>query len=132
MASPSATWRVYLREWLIVYTSDAAGPEGVDECWDHFAGKYKGRVRDQDRQVAATSSDRPGAYPYRLELRLPNLKGEYKDEADAVLLSAEHAGIEEQPRVVRRGSPEEQELLGYGRKMLPAAGTDVSTGKEGS
>lgn len=117
-----APWRVYLAEWVAVYTSDSSGPEGADECWDHFERNYKGRVREEHRQVVATSPVKPGAYPYSLELRLPNLKGEFKDEAAAWMLSGELMTLDASPKphVVRRGSPAEQALLDYGKKMLPA------------
>ena len=53
MSTPDAPWRVYLAEWVTVWTSDAAGPEGQAEALQHFRGKYRGRVRDEDWRVAA-------------------------------------------------------------------------------
>ena len=107
MSSPDATWRVYLAEWLIVWTSDADGPEGVDECWDYFERKYKGRVREEDRRVVPAIIGRGGGAtgPYCVQLRLPNLQGEYKDEADARELSVERVLMAgEAVSAVQRGS----------------------------
>jgi hypothetical protein len=119
--STEPTWRAYLAEWLTVYTSDGLGADGLRECKEHFDRKYAGRVAEIGRIVD------PG--PARLEpqrkclqTRLWNLKGEFKDEADAVLMLGQHAGLEESPRVVQRGSAEEKSLLEYGKKMLPGAG----------
>lgn len=124
------TWRVYLSEWLTVYISDADGPEGVDECWDYFASRYRGRVAVEDLRVMATSPDRPGsgAYPYCLQLWLPNLKGEFKDRdladklADEIAEVPPYGGAGLMLAVVQRGSDEEKALLEYGKKMLPDAG----------
>lgn len=120
MPAPDATWRVYLREWLTVYTSDQLEVPGMAECKAHFAEKYEGRVRPDDMRWRGASGFRPQRYC--LQLNLWNLKGEFKDEADAVLRLAEHAGLEEKPRVVPRGSAEEQALLEYGKRKLPDAG----------
>lgn len=129
MGSTEPTWRVYLREWLIVWTSDADGPEGVDECWDYFARKYKGRVREEDRRVVDAITGRQGsAGPQCLQLWLPNLKGEFKDRtdadklADALAADPPYEGAGLFVGVIQRGSAEERELLEYGRKMLPDAG----------
>lgn len=109
MPPAEPTWRVYLAEWLIVYTSDSSGPEGVDECWDHFAGKYKGRVREDHRRVVPAITGRLGAEgPYCLQLHLPNLQSESRDRIDGCVIGVQ----------VQRGSPAEQELLDYGKKML--------------
>lgn len=108
------TWRVYLAEWLVVHSCEGDSPE----CWDHFAEKYAGRVRDEDRRVRVTDTGQ------RLELRLPNLKGEFKDKAEADRLATElfesPSGCV--PEVVPRGSEQEKALLDYGKKMLPDAG----------
>jgi hypothetical protein len=124
--STEPTWKVYLPEWLIVYTSDAAGGlEGGAECRQHFHGKHRGRVRGEDWRVvpAIAGAERERHRPYCLQLRLPNLHGEFKDYSDAVQLASElvddRGGV---AHVVQRGSPEERELLDYGRKMLPGAG----------
>lgn len=123
MSTPDAPWRVYLAEWVTVWTSDADGPEGKAEALQHFREKYRGRVRDEDWGVVpAFAGGELECPPYCVRLRLPNLQGEYKDEADARWSFTVHAGQEESPRIVRRGSEQEQVLLDYGRKMLPATG----------
>lgn len=109
------TWRVYLREWLTVYTAGYMGDVGEQECLEHFAAKYAGRVRDEDRKVVSAA---PDWWPV-LKLNLWNLKGEYRDRNPAAdLLQA----MGSNGHLVRRGSDEEKELLAYGKKMLPDAG----------
>jgi len=121
MTSPDATWRVYLAEWLIVYTSDELEVIGQRECEAVFARKYQGRLRDGDWRIRNPGAFRPGRRV--LQLRLPNLKGEYKDNADAVALASElmDAHPDGPCDVVHRGSAGEQALLDYSRKMLPDA-----------
>ena len=124
MSTPDAPWRVYLAAWVTVWTSDAVGPGGQAEALQHFGEKYRGRVRDEDWRVTCSVTSTMGGWPYLLELFVPNLQAEFKDPLDALGL----AGVlrvdsgEEIPQVVQRGSPEEQELLDYSRKMLPATG----------
>jgi hypothetical protein len=110
--SENATWRVYLPEWLIVYSSNAFTEQGKAECLQHFADRYAGRVREEDWRVVCSVTSKPGGWPYLLELRLPNLRGEFKDRQDVPVYDAEDAYL------VRRGSAEEQALLEYGKKML--------------
>jgi hypothetical protein len=118
--STEPTWRVYLTEWLTVYTAGYMGDAGEQDCLAHFARKYAGRVRDEDRRVTRTG---PAFWP-ALQLRLPNRRGEFKDYSDAL----EHASslmdvFKDGPcDVVQRGSAEERELLEYGKKKLPDAG----------
>jgi hypothetical protein len=114
--STEPTWKVYLPEWLIVYTAGVSGTEGRDECRRHFDGRYQGRMRSEDWRLVNTQ------YP-QLQVRLPNLHGEFKDYSDAVALASElvddRGGT---AHVVQRGSAEEKALLDYSRKMLPDAG----------
>ncbi len=126
MSQSDATWRVYLNEWVTFYSSDAFGPDGQAECLQYFRRKYRGRVRDEDwRVVPGAGVERAARFPYCVQLYLPNLRGEFKDEADARMLRLEHIG--EAVSVVQRGSPQEQDLLAYGTKMLPAS--EVNGGK---
>lgn len=114
--STEPTWRVYLSEWLTVYTSDQLEVPGQEECKAAYARKYGGRVRQEDVRIKPAGRLRPSHQA--LQLRLPNLKGEFKDRTEAAdLLQAMGSG----GWLVRRGSPEEQELLDYGKKMLPDA-----------
>lgn len=118
--STEPTWRVYLTEWLTVFTAGYMGLSGEQECRDHFDGKYAGRVRDADWRVSRSG---PAFWPV-LQLRLPNRRGEFKDHNDALkLASSLMDGYQDGPcDIARRGSPEEQELLDYGKKKLPDAG----------
>lgn len=116
--SAEPTWRVYLREWLTVYTSDYNGERGMAECLQHLTQKYAGRVRVEDWQTVVADPMRPDGSARWLKLRLPNLRGEFKDRAEAMdwCIQLPHA------QLVQRGSDEEKELLAYGKKMLPDAG----------
>lgn len=123
MSDPDAPWRVYLPEWLTVYTSDQMGEAGIAECQSHFAVKYEGRVHREDVVVTLARAGRPS--PACLKLRLPNLKAEHKDHDLAqVWLQGMVSDMPEDTRggwigLVQRGSDEEKELLAYGVKMLP-------------
>jgi hypothetical protein len=123
--STDPTWRVYLAEWVTVYTSDMFVRFGDDECEAVFGQRYKGRVRDGDWRVIPVTAGHPEAVvPRVLQLRLPNLRGEFKSEADAWWLAGELLDATGQsPHVVQRGSAEERALLEYGKKMLPGGGT---------
>ena len=58
-----------------------------------------------------------------MQLRLPNLQAEFKEEATANLLARKvRDDLELSPQVVQRGSEQEQALLDYGKKMLPVTG----------
>jgi hypothetical protein len=114
--STEPTWKVYLPEWLAVYTAGAFGISGEAECKYVFDRRFAGRVREEDWRLEA------GSVTSRLELRLPNLHGEFKHYSDAVGLASElvddRGGV---AHVVQRGSPEEKALLEYGKKKLPDA-----------
>src|SRR6185437_6577525 len=69
--SAEPAWRVYLPEWLAVYTAGYMGDPGEQECRKYFARKYGGRVRDEDWRVRPGG---PDGWPV-LEVRLPNLRG---------------------------------------------------------
>lgn len=117
MSTPDAPWRVYLRDWVVVYTSDELEVPGRRECEAVYAEKYAGRVQTEDWRIRPAGQMRPSHQC--LQLFLPNLKGEYGDRNPAAdLLQAMGSG----GWLVRRGSAEEQELLDYGKKMLPVTG----------
>lgn len=121
-----ATWRLYVREWVCVYTSTASGTEGQDECRELFEKTYRGRVLDSEWRVVQGSH----ALFAWLELFLPNLAGEFRDWAAADELSDELAEVNSPAAlsvfIVQRGTREERELLDYGRRRLPAG---ANTGK---
>jgi hypothetical protein len=108
-------WRVYQREWVAVYTSDATGYEGSVEAQDFVRRTYEGCIRDGEARIS-----RPGIAEEECitaEVFLPNLHGEWRDRDDADR-DASLAGPE--AVVVAAGSPEERELLDYGKRKLPA------------
>ena len=139
MTEPAAThdlWRVYRREWVIVYSLNAvlnrADPladhlpvilsDGVSE---YFEAHYAGRVADDDVRFG---SEILGLTAHaQLELFLPNLKAEFKHRADAetYLQRRLEVDVDAVPlggrvyHVVQRNSTQEQELLSYGVKKLP-------------
>lgn len=99
-------WKVYQPDWLIVCatTSDLL-------CRDYFDRFYAGRVRDEDvRYNSAVGGT------FVLELRLPNLKGEfkYKHLAEAWVELHPAKGTE----IVARSSRAEMKLLEYGKRKL--------------
>jgi hypothetical protein len=111
----SALWKVYLPEWVAAYTSVQLEVDGQRECEHVYEQIYAGRVRDEDRRIRNPGQLRPGRRV--LELRLPNLQGEFKDRDEADELRGERG---DEAVVVLAGSPEERELSDYGRRMLPA------------
>jgi hypothetical protein len=117
-----ATWRLYVPEFTEVYTSDSAGVLGHEECRSVFADRYRGRVPLTDCRIVPMRSAQPSRY--RLELLLPNLRGEWKDEDDAKQayavadLARDDKPDEQRPVLVRHGSKEEQELLATLRRRL--------------
>jgi hypothetical protein len=109
-----STYMVYLPEWQVVFTSDELEVMGQRECGGHFEQKYAGRVREEDWRICGKGNMRPQRQV--LQLRLPNLKGEFTDQPEAESL---RAGLGELAVLVPRGGVEERELLSYGRRRLP-------------
>jgi hypothetical protein len=123
MSTPDAPWRVYLPEWLVVWISDALGPEGRSECLQHFQDKYQGRVREQGwRVIPAVLGMEPSRSPSCVQLYVPNLQGEYKDQDYALAQVISLACLDRDAEMVQRGSDREQALLSYSKKMLRDAG----------
>ncbi len=116
-------YRIYRPEWVIVFVaaadrigSDADGHELVAATAEFFASRYSGRVRDEDVRHTAV-----GAGPtarVQLQLRLPNLKGEFKTEPLARAFAAEQGW--DDATVVARNGKADHELRAYGVKKLPA------------
>lgn len=106
-------WRVWVPEWLIVFTSTKPGDAGEVEAKEFFLAKYHERVRDEDVRYTPISQKR--AYGTRLELRLPNIKAEFKHKADAEAYAAsQFPGA----TIVARNSRDEYALREYGNKKL--------------
>jgi hypothetical protein len=112
-----AVKRVYFKEYVTVYTSGSPGSQGLAECRAWFAEHYGGKIHDYDWTVLGTSIANPGKWQARLQLRLWNRRGEFVSAPDAEALAAEigHGAV-----IVDRWSPEEDELLSYGKKKLSA------------
>jgi hypothetical protein len=108
-----ALYRVYMREWTIVYSGQSTGSNGQEECERVFADKYEGRVRRDDMRVRKSASGH-----WVLELHRPNLQGEFTDEQAAEELRSARGDY---ALIVPAGSAGELDQLEYGRKMLPAA-----------
>ena len=105
-------WRVYRSEWVVEYVSDADGEEGTRECMRKFLDGYRCRVQDGDWRIVAWSETDPGGWPCMLEVHLPVMKGEYRNQKDADVHVRKTGGT-----VVREGSPEETGLLHRGAEM---------------
>lgn len=118
MSEDSALLRVYWPEWVIIYVSDQAGEHGRAECQERFASHYEGRIRPADHRVAGPQHQQmPDVPRYHLELRLPNLQGEFTHREDAQLVLSQLPGSV----LVTRGSAQERALLDYGVRKLAAS-----------
>lgn len=114
-------YKVYHREWLVVASSDLSGEEGRLEAEAYFQERYADRVYPEHVRVVAVSQTSPGEWPYRLELCLPNQRGEFKHRELAEVYVRE-MGWQGDPdtRIVPRNSREEHQILDYSRKKLRA------------
>lgn len=108
-------WKLYTDEWIVVYTSSAEGALGELECRTVFDKKYEGRVRKADVKFEPASAKTPTEYPFRLLLRLPNIKGEFK----TLELAEAHAESNfETWKIVTRNSREDYAIRDYSVKKL--------------
>jgi hypothetical protein len=117
MTTPAqpAVWRVYLPEWVAVYTSHATGEEGRIECESHYREHYHGKVRDSDWRTVSASPDSPDGWQYLLQVRLPNRKGEWSDPRDA---ERQADGLGPLAQVAARFSDKERQITSYGTRRL--------------
>jgi hypothetical protein len=118
MSEPGGTFKVYEKQWIIVFASDPrhSGYSGQLQCSDTLTTSYAGKVIPDDAKVEPAVSERDGdRLPWYLKLRLWALVAEYREEPGQWKLSGP-ADVQ----VVRAGSPEERKLLDYGRKKLAA------------
>jgi hypothetical protein len=108
-------WRVYRPEWLIVYvTEDDA--DGQTRMSDHFQNNFAGRVKEHDAR-RVVDGEPPNAV-LQLQIRKPNMRGEFKHHSDAEAFVAEQGWTD--ATIVTRNSREDHELRAYGTKRLPA------------
>lgn len=111
------TYRVWERQWVAVYTSDADGAAGKTECEVHFEDIFEGNVREKEWRVI----DQSDFWPATLELYLPVVIGEETDirEAEA-LQNVSVVAHDADSWIAELGSALDKELESYGRKKLPA------------
>lgn len=109
------TWCVYLSEYVTVYSSEARGVDGREECVAEFDRRYREKVPDEGWRLK-NAGVRP--YRYQLQVQLPTLKGEYKDEGEA---RDRASRLGRGAVAVLWGSAEEQQLLDYGDRLLSTA-----------
>lgn len=112
------SWRVWEQHWLIVYTSEAEGDDGIQECQHYFQDKYEGNVRDSEWRVVPAD-----AYcDATLQLKLPTVVGEYRDREQAEELRDELADADPDNKyplwVTELGSPADKDLETYGQRKL--------------
>jgi|HubBroStandDraft_2_1064218.scaffolds.fasta_scaffold611649_1 hypothetical protein len=124
VASPP-TWRVYVTEWVTVYTSDGTDEAGAAETRAWLEATYAGRVQIEDLGLVllTTKQDDDLSSPVQVsgQVRKPNLRGEWKYREDADDHAARIRAAEDvTPAVAGAGTQEEQALLDYGKRMLPA------------
>lgn len=109
-------FKVYTPEWVVQYVSFLPGSEGRKEVEKFFADKYEGRVYDHDVRYVPNVEADPENWPWRLELRLPNIKGEHNSQEGA----QEHADtFGAEAKVVARNSRDDYALRAYGTNKLP-------------
>jgi hypothetical protein len=100
MDAEGEVWRVYLPEWLIMYTSDAEGNDGYQECWNLIKNRYERSLpkpaENYFRIVQADSHHKRRAHTtpdykghYCVQLLLPNLRAEARDRTGADLIATE-------------------------------------------
>lgn len=105
-------FRLYRPEWITVFTTH----EGADRAITYFETTYRGRVYDTDMKIIDSSAGSAVAR-VQLQLRLPNLKGEFK-HAYLAQRHAETQGWDEWT-IVARNSKADHDLRGYSVKKLP-------------
>ncbi len=119
MDTEPVSWRIYRDEWITMYVAfEHADQTPIERATAHFDQYYQGRVlaRDVEYEIDNTTYGQPAAI---LRLRLPNLRGEWKPRELAQEFADRSFAGEENVMVVATDSREEQDLKGYGVKMLP-------------
>lgn len=107
-------WRVYRPLWQDVYASALPGEAGQRDCVADFGRRWARAVEDGDWQVLVPEDP---AGLVRLQLRLAAWTGEFGTEADAWQCAGDFPG---EALVLPAGSPEERDLLDYGRRQIRA------------
>ncbi len=115
-------YRLYRTEWVIAHTVSGQGDMSlhvpaepfVMKARDWAASTFGGRVPDADIRLQA-NTDGVDAFWVHVQVRKPNLKGEFKHPH----LAANHAEKQAwaQYEVVSRNSKRDHELRNYGVKL---------------
>lgn len=113
------TWKVYVKDWLIVYTSDSDSELGMAECSVEFDEKYEGRVSEGDTRT--TPMFDTGITKYYLELCLWNPLGEFKTEELAKDFACTVEKSHPEFLIVGNNSRGEQVLQDYGKVKMAIA-----------
>lgn len=108
------TWRVWVKDWVAVFTSDADGPAGETECAEHFVRKYLGTVLPTEHRIKGTL-----LWPATLELYLPTVVEETKDYDKARALHGALVLKRQATWMTEFGQPKDKELESYGKRKLP-------------
>jgi hypothetical protein len=113
------SFKVYMWDWIAVYTSDSDGNAGTVECLETYSDKYQGTVRDNQHRIEPAGE----SWPSSLLLYVPALQGEFSDEADAEkhqgrLRSVMGNANETQVAIVVAGSDADKYLATYGKRKL--------------
>lgn len=108
-------WRVYRREWVMLYVSTVP-PQGtpLENCQRWFAANLDGRVYPQDVRYEPV-----GTGPHavcRLMVAMPVMKAEWKTRELAERYVAGQGWTDAQ--LVARNSKADHELRGYGVRKL--------------
>jgi hypothetical protein len=111
-------WRLYRREWVIVYSISMTVPPPPEQCvraaHNWAAENLSGRVREPDIRLSATVDDaeQPGIVWVHIEVYKDNLKGEFKH----IEAAQTHAAIEkyDEYTIVPRNSKSDHDIRNYG------------------
>lgn len=113
-------YRAYRYEWIVVHflMQDPDNPTRLtDQMWEYFQQRYEGRVVAEDMRIVCAGTDINEVC--QLQLKLPNLKGEFKRRVDALSWVKEQGW--DSCRVVAAGSLADHELRQYSIRKLPSA-----------
>ncbi len=106
-------WRLYTWQWIVVYTTDAIGEDGIREAQGEFTSRYKGRVGEDEWKVCSYGAK----WSSVLQLKLPTMVGEFKQREVAEGVSLEYPPAM-RPTLVARNSADDYKLREYGKRKL--------------
>lgn len=112
-------YRCYRHEWIVVHflMQDPDNPTPlIEQMQEYFQQRYEGRVRLDD--IRFVCAGRGINEVCQLQLKLPNLKGEFKHRIDALRWVKEKGWNDY--RVVLADSLTDHELRQYSIRKLPA------------